>query len=319
MLRGKGFTLIELLIAMVIFGILALLMAMAVESASRSRKLQKALSVLEQDTAIAAQLLQEEIAQAGYRGDFGKDTFGCFDLGSNSEQCQWADDEKTKALSWIGEHWSLLRYEDGSMPSTLSVVDDQNHGDVLTIRNLSPIDDEDSKYPAIFKDDSNGWPYVHYGIQEISYKLGNSAGISGKTLKRERDTYLCPKLDGVDITQDTAQNVQCNNTSDGNAQPVISLSVDDFQVYFLKKDGTWQKDLPSASDTAAVGIYLRTAYTSPVGPKRCGPWPSPKARALLPEDPSALGISSKTYTGAECKRLRLERVLTVYLTNPQVW
>ena len=309
MKRSRGFTLIELLVSIGAFAILAMALMMAVNTAIRSRQLQEALSMLEQDTAVATQLLQAEIARAGYRGDL-EDAFRCFDLGSGSSQCQWQDDEKAQALSWIAKHWDKLQ-ANGNVLETLSLTDDAANGDTLVIRSLAPASKNSKKYPAIYKD-SSGWPYLHYGVQEISFKLSNH------TLKRERDTYLCPDSGGVDITQDTANIVQCTKTSDGNAQPVVSIKVEDFQVYFLKKNGTWQEDRPPAKDTVAVGIYLRTAYPSPVSVKKCT-WPSSEVENRLPESPTDLGIQSVTYTGNECKYPRLERVLTVYLGNQQVW
>jgi len=309
MRRGLGFTLIELLVAMGVLAILIIALAMAVSAASRSRRLQKAISELEQDTAVAIQLLQAEIARASYRGDL-EDAFQCFDLRSGSSQCQWQDDEKAQALSWIAKHWDKLQ-ANGNALETLSVTDDAANGDTLVIRSLAPAVKNSKKYPPIYKD-SNGWPYLHYGVQEISFKLLNH------TLKRERDTYLCPDSGGVDITQDPASTVQCTKTSNGDAQPVISIKVEDFQVFFLKRDGTWQKDRPPANDTAAVGIYLRTAYPSPVSAKKCS-WPSSEAKNRLPESSTDLGIQSVGYTGDECKYPRLERVLTVYLGNQQVW
>jgi len=323
MKRSAGFTLIELVVATAVFALLGIFLVMAITSANKARSLQKALSTLEQDTGVAAELLRTDLARAGFRGDLTDDTFGCLDLGQSSAQCQWTNSEKAQALDWIWNNWQQLRDGSASLP-TLEVTSGKGGSDELSIRFLSPIKQKPAgssakkRYPAIYKD-AGGWPYLHYGLQMIRYKLGTSSGSTGYTLKREVDEYVCPQNAGVDVTQDPAPAVDCTRTTNGSAQPIILLEAEDFQVFFLNKNGSWQNTRPPAGDTVAVGIYLRTVYPGAVGPERCGPWPSKNAKALLPDTPSALGIASTTYTGRACKQPRTERVLTVSLSNPQTW
>ncbi|WP_457627376.1 type II secretion system protein [Oceanithermus sp.] len=95
---------------------------------------------------------------------------------------------------------------------------------------------------------------------------------------------------------------------------VLPYTVEDFQVFYKDRNGTWSSTLPAPASLAAVGVYLRVAapYEGEAG---CGTYPSSEVLAAY-GSASALGIPQVTYSTCDGV-LRLERVVGVGLANLQ--
>lgn len=205
-----------------------------------------------------------------------------FDTNISWDSSGLSQPSKLAAMSWLRSNWGSFQLGGGPIPTLIRTTAPSLGG--YSVSSIS-WDNTTSSY--------------QYNMQKTEYRYSASTG----QLQREQDTLRCDQV-----------SLLCSLTQNNAPIPVVE-GLEAFQVFYQARSGSWSSNLPPAADLAVIGLYLRARSPRPIGSSQCGPWPS--AQAQLPSSMSNLGMAPITYRASDCNYRRAERVLNIYVVNPQ--
>ncbi len=294
-MRPQGVSLLEFLLVIALTAIIGGTWVALANNSNQIHQGQQELSDLEQNTAVLVHMLQTDLRLAGYRGGEAADFSG-----------NWSAVNQAQALRWLSrsENWLNFRYNNLPIPTLDGSFRDGS---------LSYLPTDELELNRVLQVSQPSSSRVC--LERLRYDLNQS----DLSLRRSRTLLLSSAQDlSTNLTANLAFSLNnCAGTSPGGSstpQP-IAEGVEDFQVFFMGKDG-WSAAVPASSDLRAIGVYLRTRSANTKGTSDCGAWPK---AGVLPAAAEDLGVLSRTYSGNNCKYRRLERVLTISLSNPQAY